>query len=71
MSLKTLLGLGKKLFGKKPQQSPATGKEQKLLTYDEAASKKSGLELAEQEIKNPPSHQGLNLNLANEEILEQ
>ncbi len=54
MSLKTLLGLGKKLFGKKPQQSPATGKEQKLLTYDEAASKKSGLELAEQEIKNPP-----------------
>ena len=43
MSLKTLLGLGKKLFGKKPQQSPATGKEQKLLTYDEAASKKSGL----------------------------
>jgi soluble cytochrome b562 len=54
MSLKTLLGLGKKLFGKKPQQSPATGKEQKLLTYDEAASKKSGLELAEEEIKNPP-----------------
>ena len=43
MSLKTLLGLGKKLFGKKPQQSPATGKQQGLLTYDKAASQKSGI----------------------------
>ena len=34
MSLKTLLGLGKKLFGKKESAVPTTGKQQKLLTYE-------------------------------------
>ena len=55
MSLKTLLQGAKELIkAGKPKTSPATGKQQGLLTYDKAASQKSGIELAEQELKNPP-----------------
>lgn len=55
MSLKNLLlGIGRKVLGKKPQPSPATGKEQKLLTYEGKASQDTGKELALQEVRNPP-----------------
>jgi len=55
MSLKNiLLGIGKKVFGKKPVQSPVTGKEQKLLTYEGKATQDTGKELAIQELRNPP-----------------
>tara|TARA_R110000796_G_scaffold218771_1_gene334722 strand:+ start:2 stop:1906 length:1905 start_codon:yes stop_codon:yes gene_type:complete len=55
MSLKNiLLGLGRKVLGKKPAQSPATGKEQRLTTYEGKASQSTGKELVTQELKNPP-----------------
>ena len=55
MSLKALLQGAKELIkAGRPKTSPATGKQQGLLTYDKAASQKSGIELAEQELKNPP-----------------
>ena len=55
MSLKNLLfGIGKKVFGKKPQPSPATGKEQKLLSYEKPVAQDTGKELAITEMRNPP-----------------
>ena len=55
MSLKNLLlGVGRKVFGKKPDPSPATGKSQKLITYEGKASQETGKDLAIQELKNPP-----------------
>ena len=41
------------LKGKKESATPATGKQQKLLTY-EGKSQETGLELAKKEIFNPP-----------------
>ena len=55
MSLKNILfGIGRKVFGKKPDPSPATGQKQKLLTYEKELSQETGQELAKIEIKNPP-----------------
>ena len=54
MSLKSLLGLGKKLFGKKESAVPTTGKQQKLLTYEGKGSQATGQELVETELRNPP-----------------
>jgi len=55
MSLKNiLLGVGRRVFGKKPDPSPATGKSQKLLTYEGQAAQDTGKNLAKQELKNPP-----------------
>ena len=55
MSLKNILfGIGRKVLGKKPQPSPATGKEQKLLTYEGKTTQDTGKELALQELRNPP-----------------
>ena len=55
MSLKNLLlGVGRKVFGKKPDPSPATGKSQKLIAYEGKASQETGKDLAIQELKNPP-----------------
>ena len=56
MSLKNiLLGVGRKVFGKKPDPSPATGKSQKLLTYEGHVAQDTGKDLAKQELKNPPA----------------
>ena len=55
MSLKNILfGIGRKVFGKKPDPSPATGQKQKLLTYEKELSQETGKELAKIELKNPP-----------------
>jgi len=55
MSLKNLLfGIGKKVFGKKPQPSPATGKQQGLITYEKKNLQSTGKDLATQDLKNPP-----------------
>ena len=55
MSLKNiLLGIGRKVLGKKPDPTPTTGKSQKLLTYEGKATQDTGQELAKQELKNPP-----------------
>ena len=55
MSLKAIIqGIGKKILGgKKVSSSPATGKEQKLLSYEKESLQKTGQELAEQEFKAP------------------
>jgi len=55
MSLKNiLLGIGRKVLGKKPDPTPTTGKSQKLLTYEGKAAQDTGQQLAKQELKNPP-----------------
>ena len=55
MSLKNILfGIGRKVFGKKPDPSPATGQKQKLLTYEKPLTQDTGKELAKVELKNPP-----------------
>tara|TARA_R100000664_G_C2757490_1_gene145777 strand:+ start:1860 stop:3779 length:1920 start_codon:yes stop_codon:yes gene_type:complete len=55
MSLKGLFQLGKRLLkGKKESATPATGQQQKLLTYEKKAPQETGLELATKEIRNPP-----------------
>ena len=55
MSLKNILfGIGKKVFGKKPQPSPATGKQQGLITYEKKNLHSTGKDLATQDLKNPP-----------------
>tara|TARA_R100000781_G_scaffold75952_1_gene47182 strand:+ start:335 stop:2269 length:1935 start_codon:yes stop_codon:yes gene_type:complete len=55
MSLKNILfGIGKKVFGKKPQPSPATGKQQGLITYEKKNLQSTGKDLATQDLKNPP-----------------
>ena len=55
MSLKNIfLGIGKRLLrGKKESALPATGKQQKQITYT-GKSQESGLELAKKEVFNPP-----------------
>ena len=56
MSLKTILrGIGRKILGfKKESATPATGQQQKQITYQPKPSQAQGQELAVQEIKNPP-----------------
>ena len=56
MSLKTLLGFGRRLLraGKKESALPATGQQQKQITYTPKPSQASGQELATREIRNPP-----------------
>ena len=54
MSLKSLFQLGKRILkGKKESATPATGQQQKLITY-EGKTKETGLELAKKEMANPP-----------------
>ena len=54
MSLKHLFQVGKRILnGKKESATPATGQQQKLLTY-EGKTKETGLELAKKEMANPP-----------------
>lgn len=62
MSLKTLLvGLGKRLLpSKKVSSSPATGQQQKLITYDKQSATQTGQELAKKEINLPTVTQPLN-----------
>jgi len=56
MSLKNILfGIGKKVFGKKPQPSPVTGKQQGLITYEKKNLQSTGKDLATQDLKNPPT----------------
>ena len=55
MSLKALLRFGKELFkAKKPSATPATGQQQKQITYTPKPSQAQGQDLAVQEIRNPP-----------------
>ena len=54
MSLKSLFEIGKRILkGKKESATPATGQQQKLITY-EGKTKETGLELAKKEMANPP-----------------
>ena len=55
MSLRNLLGLGRRLLrGKKGSATPATGQQTKQITYEPTPSQATGQELAIQEIRNPP-----------------
>jgi hypothetical protein len=55
MSLRSLLGLGRRLLrGKKESATPATGQQTKQITYEPTPSQATGQELAVQEIRNPP-----------------
>jgi len=55
MSLRSLLGLGRRLLrGKKGSATPATGQQTKQITYEPTPSQATGQELAVQEIRNPP-----------------
>ena len=55
MSLRSLFQFGKRLLkGKKESAQPATGTQQKQITYQPKPSQAQGQELAVQEIKNPP-----------------
>ena len=55
MSLKNLFQLGRRLLrGKKESATPATGQQQKLLTYEGKVPQDTGLQLAKQELRNPP-----------------
>jgi len=55
MSLRNLLGLGRRLLrGKKESATPATGQQTKQITYEPKPSQATGQELAVQEIRNPP-----------------
>ena len=55
MSLKSLFQLGKRILkGKKESATPATGQQQKQITYEPKSSQAQGQELAKQEMKNPP-----------------
>tara|TARA_R100001480_G_scaffold33894_4_gene45606 strand:+ start:98 stop:2050 length:1953 start_codon:yes stop_codon:yes gene_type:complete len=62
MSLKALIqGIGRKILGtKKVSSSPATGQQQKLITYDKQASKKTGEQLAKEELNLPATTTPLN-----------
>ena len=54
MSLKSLFEIGRRILkGKKESATPATGQQQKLITY-EGKTKETGLELAKKEMANPP-----------------
>lgn len=55
MSLRSLLQIGKKILtGKKESAVPATGQQQKQITYTPKPSQAQAKELVEQELKNPP-----------------
>jgi len=56
MSLKNILSFGRRLLGrgKKESAQPATGQQQKQITYDPKPSQASGQELVTQELKSPP-----------------
>jgi hypothetical protein len=55
MSLRNLFQFGKRLLkGKKESAQPATGQQQKQITYEGKPSQATGQELAKQELKNPP-----------------
>ena len=55
MSLRNLFQFGKRLLkGKKESAQPATGQQQKQITYEPKPSQSQGQELAKQEILNPP-----------------
>jgi len=55
VSLRTLLGFGKKLLsGKKESALPATGQQTKQITYTPKPSQAQAKELVTQELKNPP-----------------
>ena len=55
MSLRTLLGFGKKLLsGKKESAVPTTGQQTKQITYTPKPSQAPAKELVTQELKNPP-----------------
>jgi hypothetical protein len=55
MSLRTLFQFGKRLLkGKKESATPATGQQQKQITYEPKPSQAQGTELALREIRNPP-----------------
>ena len=55
MSLKAILRAGKELLkAKKPSATPATGQQQRQITYTPKPSQSQAKELVEQELKNPP-----------------
>ena len=55
MSLKAILKAGKELLkAKKPSATPATGQQQRQITYEPKPSQAQAKELVEQELKNPP-----------------
>ena len=55
MSLKAILKAGKELLkAKKPSATPATGQQQRQITYTPKPSQSQAKELVEQELKNPP-----------------
>tara|TARA_R100001224_G_scaffold51229_1_gene29626 strand:- start:554 stop:2467 length:1914 start_codon:yes stop_codon:yes gene_type:complete len=56
MSLKNILtGLGRRILGgKKESATPATGQQQRQITYEPKPSQAQGQELATREIRNPP-----------------
>ena len=55
MSLRSLFQFGKRLLkGKKESAQPATGQQQRQITYEPKPSQAQGQELALREIKNPP-----------------
>jgi hypothetical protein len=55
MSLKALLRAGKELLkAKKPSATPATGQQQRQVTYEPKPSQAQAKELVTQELKNPP-----------------
>ena len=55
MSLRSLFQFGKRLLkGKKESAQPATGQQQRQITYEPKPSQAQGQELARQEMRNPP-----------------
>ena len=55
MSLKNILtGLGRRILGGKRISTPATGQQQRQITYEPKPSQAQGQELAVREIRNPP-----------------
>ena len=55
MSLKAILRAGKELLkAKKPSATPATGQQQRQITYEPKPSQSQAKELVTQELKNPP-----------------
>jgi hypothetical protein len=56
MSLKALLRAGKELLkAKKPSATPATGQQQRQVTYEPKPSQAQAKELVTQELKKPTS----------------
>ena len=55
MSLRSLFQFGKRLLkGKKESAQPATGQQQRQITYEPKPSQAQGQELVKQEMRNPP-----------------